>query len=123
MKLLMITGLLTLVATMAEADPATIAQTAKGATYVDAAGMTLYTFAKDGPGTSACEGTCAKNWPPFAASASDHASGEWTVIQRSDGLRQWAYEGHPLYTWIKDAAPGDITGDGFLDGAWQVAQP
>jgi predicted lipoprotein with Yx(FWY)xxD motif len=108
---------------MAAADPATVAQTAKGATLVDAAGMTLYTFDKDSAGKSACNGPCAGNWPPLMAEAGAEAMGEWSVITREDGSAQWAYKGKPLYTWVKDAKPGDITGDGFLDGAWHVAQP
>jgi predicted lipoprotein with Yx(FWY)xxD motif len=87
------------------------------------AGMTLYTFDKDAGGKSACNGPCATNWPPLAASADATASGDWTVITRDDGGRQWAYKGKPLYTWVKDQKPGDRTGDGFLNGAWHVAKP
>jgi predicted lipoprotein with Yx(FWY)xxD motif len=123
MKQILMSAALVLVAGMAAADPATVAQTAKGATLVDAAGMTLYTFDKDSAGKSACNGPCAGNWPPLMAEAGDAAMGEWSVITREDGSAQWAYKGKPLYTWVKDAKPGDITGDGFLDGAWHVAQP
>lgn len=105
------------------ADPAATADTAKGKTLVDAKGMTLYTFAKDGDGKSACNGPCATNWPPLKADASAKAMGAWTVVTRDDGSKQWAYKGKPLYTWAKDTKPGDTTGDGFLDGAWHVAQP
>lgn len=44
-------------------------------------------------------------------------------LERDDGSRQWAYKGKPLYTFAKDAKPGDITGDGFLNGAWHLAMP
>jgi predicted lipoprotein with Yx(FWY)xxD motif len=40
-----------------------------------------------------------------------------------DGNKQWAYKGHPLYTWKDDKKPGDITGDGFANGVWHIAQP
>ena len=78
------------------------------------AGATLYTFDKDtaGNGKSACNGQCATNWPPLAAQASDSASGDWSIVTRDDGSRQWAYKGQPLYTYAKDAKPGDTTGDG-----------
>jgi predicted lipoprotein with Yx(FWY)xxD motif len=105
------------------AEPAGTAQTAKGPTLVDAAGKTLYTFDKDGPGKSACNGPCATNWPPLAAPAGASTTGNWSVVTRDDGASQWAYKGKPLYTWAKDTKPGDITGDGFLNGAWHVAQP
>ena len=78
------------------------------------AGATLYTFDKDtaGNGKSACNGPCASNWPPLAAQASDAASGDWTIVTRDDGSKQWAYKGWPLYTFAKDAKPRDTTGDG-----------
>jgi predicted lipoprotein with Yx(FWY)xxD motif len=87
-------------------------------------GMTLYTFDKDtqGSGKSACNGGCATNWPPLMAADSDKASGDYTVITRDDGKKQWAAKGKPLYYWSKDSKPGDKTGDGFL-GVWHTAKP
>jgi predicted lipoprotein with Yx(FWY)xxD motif len=101
--------------------PATVAETGKGKTLVDAKGMTLYTFDKDAAGKSACNGPCAQNWPPLTATS---ASGpkDWTVIARDDGSKQWAYAGKPLYTWAKDGKPGDTTGDG-VNNVWHVAHP
>ncbi|MFZ5735631.1 COG4315 family predicted lipoprotein [Rhodopseudomonas palustris] len=103
--------------------PAKVADTAKGKALVDDKGMTLYTFDKDAGGKSACNGPCATNWPPLMAAASAQASGDWTVITRDDGAKQWAYKGKPLYAWTKDTRPGDTTGDGFLNGAWHIAKP
>jgi predicted lipoprotein with Yx(FWY)xxD motif len=105
------------------ANPVKVGETAKGKTLVDTKGMTLYTFDKDADGKSACNGPCAANWPPVAAGADDKGSDGYSVITRDDGSRQWAYKGKALYGWTKDAKPGDITGDGFLNGAWHVAQP
>jgi len=105
------------------AEPARTGETAKGPTLTNEQGMTLYTFDKDGGGKSVCNGPCAANWPPFTAAADAQASGSYSVVIRDDGSRQWAYNGRPLYTWTKDAKPGDITGDGFLNGAWRIAQP
>src|SRR5688572_24853261 len=76
----------------------------------DAKMMTLYTFAKDQPGVSNCNDNSAKNWPPLAAAADAKPMGDWTVITRADGTKKWAYKGMPLYTWSKDAKPGDATG-------------
>ncbi|MGH6680894.1 MAG: COG4315 family predicted lipoprotein, partial [Bradyrhizobium sp.] len=92
-------------------------------TLVNAKGMTLYTFDKDAKGRSACNGKCAVNWPVLKAGAGAKSDHGYTVVKRNDGSMQWAYKGKPLYTWIKDAKPGDITGDGLLHGAWHVAQP
>jgi len=96
---------------------------ASGGKLTDKAGMTLYTFDKDpaGAGKSVCNGGCATNWPPLAASAGERRSGNWTVVVRDDGSRQWAYKGKPLYLWVKDQKPGDVTGDGFR-GVWHVAR-
>jgi predicted lipoprotein with Yx(FWY)xxD motif len=85
------------------------------------AGMTLYTFDKDSGGKSACNGPCAGNWPPFMAGSDAKASGDWSIITRDDGSKQWAYKGKPLYLWSKDQKPGDMTGDGF-NGIWHVVK-
>ena len=85
------------------------------------AGMTLYTFDKDAAGKSACNGPCAGNWPPLMATADAKASGDWSIVTRDDGGKQWAYKGKPLYTWSKDTKPGDMTGDGF-NSVWHVAK-
>jgi len=87
-------------------------------------GMTLYTFDKDaaGSGKSACTGPCEKLWPPFTANASDKAAGDYSLIARDDGNKQWAYKGKPLYFWSKDQKSGDMTGDGF-NKIWHVAKP
>lgn len=103
--------------------PAKAAATAKGPTLVDARDMTLYTFDKDPIGKSVCNGPCAANWPPLKASAGAMAPAGWSVVTRDDGAAQWAHNGKPLYTWSKDIKPGDISGDGFLNGAWHVAVP
>ena len=89
----------------------------------NSAGMTLYTFDKDaaGSGKSTCNGPCATNWPPLLAAADAKASGDYTIITRDDGAKQWAYKGKPLYLWIKDAKPGDRTGDGF-NNAWRLVR-
>ncbi len=94
-----------------------------GATVLtDAKGMTLYTFDKDQSGKSVCNGNCAKNWPPLMADAGSMSMGDWTVITRDDGSKQWAYKGKALYTWIKDTKPGETTGDG-VGGVWHNAVP
>jgi predicted lipoprotein with Yx(FWY)xxD motif len=88
------------------------------------AGMTLYTFDNDpaGGGKSVCNGPCAANWPPVMAAADAKPSGDYTIVTRDDGAKQWAYKGKPLYLWAKDQKPGDKTGDGF-NKVWQVAKP
>ena len=78
--------------------------------FADAKGMTLYTYDKDAPGKSHCTGNCAKFWPPALASRSARAVGDWNIIKRDDGTRQWEYRGRPLYTFGKDADVGSEYG-------------
>ncbi len=85
----------------------------------DTNGMTLYTFDKDAPGKSACNGPCAESWPPLKASADSKPMEDWTTVTRDDGSKQWAYKGKPVYFWFKDKKPGDKTGDGF-NNVWHV---
>ncbi|WP_421993982.1 hypothetical protein [Reyranella sp.] len=112
-----------LAATAFAGDPVAAPPMAKGGMFVDAKGMTLYTFDKDTPGKSVCNGQCATNWPPLLVADGGKASGDWTIVVRDGGLKQWAYKGKPVYAWVKDTKPGDTTGDGFLNGAWHVAKP
>jgi predicted lipoprotein with Yx(FWY)xxD motif len=88
---------------------------------VNTAGMTLYTFDKDpvGSGKSVCNDKCAVNWPPLKAAAQDKPGGDFTIVTRDDGSKQWAYKGKPLYLWVKDQKPGDTSGDG-VNNVWRA---
>ena len=105
---------------LASASPAKLAD----GVFVGGNGMTLYFFDKDtaGNGKSVCNGQCAVNWPPLMAAAGDAASGDWAVITRDDGGKQWAHKGKPVYFWVKDLKAGDRTGDG-VGGSWRLAKP
>jgi predicted lipoprotein with Yx(FWY)xxD motif len=102
------------------AAPATV----NNGMLVDAKGMTLYTFDKDtaGSGKSVCNGPCATLWPPAMAAGDATPDGDYRVIPRDDGNKQWAYRGKPLYRYQADAKPGDATGDKFKD-VWHAAKP
>ena len=117
-------GFAALLATAAAAyaaEPAKVMDSSAGKIWTDAKGMTLDTFDKDEKGTSNCYDKCAAAWPPLAAAADAKAEDEWTVIDRTDGTKMWAYDGHPFYTFVEDKAPGDIKGDG-KGGVWHVAK-
>ncbi|MGC2085713.1 MAG: hypothetical protein WA702_20395 [Bradyrhizobium sp.] len=119
-----VTAAISLVAfSSAFAAPTKSGSSAKGDILTNEKGMALYTFDKDTDGKSACNGPCATNWPVLKAEASDKAGDNYTIITRDDGSKQWAYKGKPLYTFAKDQKPGDITGDGFLNGTWHLAKP
>lgn len=104
------------------AEPAMEMDSSMGKIMVDMKNMTLYTFDKDEMNKSNCYDNCAKNWPPLMAPADAMAEGDWTVVERTDGMKQWAYDGKPLYTFVKDTKPGDMTGEGAANGAWHVAK-
>ena len=110
-------------AALAQMAPTMTGDSAKGKVLTDPKGMTLYIFDKDAAGKSACNGPCATNWPPLMAAGDSKAMDNYTIITRDDGSKQWAYKGKPLYTWVKDTKPGDISGDGFLNNAWHIAMP
>jgi predicted lipoprotein with Yx(FWY)xxD motif len=108
---------------MAPDGPGESAATEAGEAYVDAEGMTLYTFDEDGEGVSTCTGLCAEAWPPVLAEAAPREDdGRFTAIVRPNGDLQWALDGKPLYTYAFDEEPGDATGDG-VDGTWHIARP
>jgi len=85
-------------------------------------GLTLYWFVPDTSTQSKCNGTCAHYWPPVKgpASAMSGVKGTLGVITRSDGSKQATWNGHPLYTYIGDTAPGMATGNGknLSGGVW-----
>ena len=93
----------------------------------DAKGLTLYWFAPDTAAKSACYGSCAAYWPPVKgpATAGPGVTGKLSVITRSDGSVQTAYDGHPLYTYIGDSAPGQANGNGLNlnGGLWHEVTP
>ena len=124
MNIKQLVAALSLLALAAGASAADAPVKNSGGMLVGSNGMTLYTFDKDtaGNGKSVCNGPCATNWPPLAASAADSSSGDYSVITRDDGSKQWAQKGKPLYFWAKDQKPGDITGDG-VNGVWKIAKP
>jgi predicted lipoprotein with Yx(FWY)xxD motif len=79
----------------------------------NAKGLTLYSFAPDTSTKSVCYGSCAAYWPPVTGtpSAGSGVTGNLGTITRTDGTKQATYDGHPLYTYIGDSAPGTATGN------------
>jgi predicted lipoprotein with Yx(FWY)xxD motif len=117
---------------------------AVGPIYVTASGMTLYANSLDSPTgvfgctdaryekTGGADGyplpraserrTCLEKWTPFVAMSDAVTQGLWSVVTRPDGLRQWAYDGQPLYLSPRDERPGDVNGTMGMAryGAWRV---
>ena len=84
-------------------------------------GHTLYVFDADKRGASTCNGICIKLWPPYLADADDTPRNGFTLVERLDGGHQWVYNNRPLYFWVHDKKPGDVTGDGVND-VWHAVR-
>ncbi|HCX14570.1 MAG TPA: hypothetical protein DGZ24_04565 [Rhodospirillaceae bacterium] len=91
---------------------------ARGDVLVNHIGMTIYYLAdKEG---EACSRTCLESWTPLVAGELAGSFGDWTVVSRLDGIRQWAFQGQPLYTFTGDTEIGDAEGLHF-DSRWRTA--
>ena len=112
----------------ANGDAVSAQATSLGSILVDGRGRTVYEFANDTNGMSACTGGCAANWPPVAAPSPIPTSlpgvtGQVGMITRTDWTSQLTVAGHPLYTFVGDTAPGQTNGQGKVlnGGLWTVA--
>ena len=104
-----------------------LASTKLGKVLVDAQGHTLYLFEADKGAMSNCDGACASAWPPLATTGKPAAglgidAAKLGTTKRADGSREVTYNGHPLYTYAGDTAPGQTSGQDLHDfGAeWYV---
>ena len=106
------------------------ARSSVGTVLVDQQGRTVYLFKADVGNRSACSGACASAWPPVRASGKPVVGSGLTgakvgTTRRSDGNPQVTYNGHPLYLYVGDTKPGDVTGQGLnqFGAAWFVLSP
>jgi predicted lipoprotein with Yx(FWY)xxD motif len=112
------------------ATTVTVRQSATLGSYLaDGAGKTLYTLSSDPANTSTCASPCTTAWPPLLLASGQPTApagtaGTLAVITRGDGGRQVTYNGAPLYTFVRDANPGDTNGEGVtaFGGTWHVAK-
>lgn len=109
----------------AVAGQVAVASTDLGDVLVDGDGMTLYLFDPDEAGESTCYDDCAANWPPLEGPVE---AGDGTdpallgTTDRTDGTLQATYAGWPLYRFVGDGEPGDVTGQGVQE-VWWVLSP
>jgi len=93
-------------------------------------GRTLYTLSSDPTNRSRCIGRCAEAWPPLLIAANGKVvppsgvTGSFVIVARSDGTHQVSFDGHPLYGFVGDTAPGQTNGEGIVafGGTWHVAK-
>jgi predicted lipoprotein with Yx(FWY)xxD motif len=107
-----------------------VATTSVGDVLVDSSGRTLYLFVADKGTTSVCYNSCAQVWPPLLTTGTPQAGAGVSAsllgtTARTDGKTEVTYAGHPLYYFISDKKPGDITGQAVNDfgGPWYVVAP
>jgi predicted lipoprotein with Yx(FWY)xxD motif len=117
--------------TVAPSTGVDTAMLAPGTALVDGAGRTLYLFEADTGTTSTCTGACAQVWPPVLVSGPSTGTAgaaQGALVNtsaRADGTLQLTYNGHPLYYFAGDKAPGDVKGQGIhnFGGGWYVVTP
>ena len=114
--------------TGAAGGPVATASSPLGSILVAQSGKTLYMFARDHGGKSACSGACASFWPPYTGAPKAGAGLKASLLGstvRADGSTQVTYDGHPLYTYSGDPAPGDTNGQGVntFGALWWVVAP
>ena len=107
-----------------------LASSKLGKILVDGAGRTLYLFEADTGTASTCDGACASAWPPLTTSGKPTAgpgvsAAKLGTAKRSDGTSEVTYNGHPLYTFSGDSAPGQTNGQGSngFGAEWYVLAP
>jgi predicted lipoprotein with Yx(FWY)xxD motif len=95
-----------------------------GTILTDGAGNTLYLFEQDHGTTTACTTGCSSTWPALTATGKPTAgtgvdAGLLGTAKQADGTTQVTYNGHLVYRYSGDAAPGDTNGEG-IGGVWFV---
>jgi predicted lipoprotein with Yx(FWY)xxD motif len=103
-----------------------VADTSLGKVLVDANGRTVYMLTADSSGTSTCSSACLTYWPPVAPSKADAAvTGKVATTTTTSGSKIATVGGWPLYTFIQDQKPCDVTGEGISNfgGVWYAVSP
>src|ERR687889_285375 len=106
-----------------------VESTSLGKILDNSKGDTLYVFGADTGTKSNCSGACASNWPPLTSAKPTAGTGAKASMlgttKRSDGTTQVTYNGHPVYTFASDTAPGQTSGQGVnaFGGIWYVIAP
>jgi len=102
-----------------------------GRVLFDGRGRVLYAFTRDTRGgASRCYGPCATAWPVYYAGSTLRAGAGVTrsligTVRRKDGRRQVTYNGWPLYYYVGDTSPGEISCQNVREygGLWLVVRP
>jgi predicted lipoprotein with Yx(FWY)xxD motif len=113
----------------ASGDALGVATTSLGPVLVNSKGFTVYMLTADSPGHSTCSAQCLQYWPPVpgpaGTSSAKGINAALAVTKSTSGASMLTAAGWPLYTFVKDQAPGDITGEGVqtFGGTWYAVSP
>ena len=117
-------------ATSPASSTVAVSSTKLGRILVDAHGRTLYLFEKDTGTSSTCLDACAAVWPPLTVTGASRAgdglvTNKLGTTKRADGKTEVTYNGHPLYYYVADTAPGQTLGQGLnqFGAGWDVLSP
>ena len=117
-------------ATSAASSTVAVSSTKLGKILVDSHGRTLYLFEKDTGSSSTCFDACAAVWPPVTVTGAPRAgdglvASKLGTTKRADGKTEVTYDGHPLYYYVADTAPGQTLGQGLnqFGAGWDVLSP
>jgi len=101
-----------------------------GRMLFDGRGRAIYLFTRERGSKSRCYGGCAAAWPPVYTNGRPRARGAVDsdllgTTTRRGGRRQVTYNGHPLYYYVTDTRPGQITCQDITEfgGTWLVVDP
>ena len=107
-----------------------VRSTRYGKILVDGSGRALYLFTRETSAKARCYGTCARAWPPFITNGKPRAGTGADAslvgsVARRGGKRQVTYKGHPLYYYVTDRKPGQVTCQNVVEfgGTWLVVAP
>jgi predicted lipoprotein with Yx(FWY)xxD motif len=112
-----------LAACVSMSDGKSIVKTENGM-LVSMNNMTVYTFDGDqvGSGRSSCYADCEINWPPLLVDQNATSYGDYSILTRDDGKKQFAYKGKPLYYYRLDNKPDETNGNNLANGAWRIVR-
>jgi predicted lipoprotein with Yx(FWY)xxD motif len=107
-----------------------VAVTSLGRVVVDSGGFTVYMLTADSSGRSTCSSVCLSSWPPVAgpssgASSSPDITAKVGEAATTTGNTMLTVGGWPVYRYVQDTAPGDVTGEGITSfgGTWYAIGP
>jgi predicted lipoprotein with Yx(FWY)xxD motif len=102
-----------------------VATTSLGKVVVDGQGRTVYMLTADHGGHSSCSNACLQYWPPVAPGKASGLGAKVGATATTTGGQTATVGNWPVYTYVGDAKPGDVSGEGIANfgGVWYAVSP